>query len=238
MSAPRSRKKRTKSKAGFSLLEVLASLVVTTLLVVALTPLTTQMLATWSRGSEAASLVELQTRGLNALRDDLTYAIVWRGFGQAEDSLGFRGNETSMSFPVAAGLTESRDGLEMIAINVTNSADGRALIRRRAAIIGTSRTAFVDPVVLVSGPFRYFLRYYSESGNETAVWSDLYSLPARVSLNIVDERNRRSVVSVQLPVLASISSACLADAHLPNCPIPPPPEQIYDPSQGYPMPGQ
>ena len=234
MSTRQTKKKQT--KAGFSLLEVLASLVVTTLLVVALTPLTTQMLATWSRGSEVVSIVELQTRGLNVLRDDLTYAVVWGGFGRQEDSLGFRGNETSMTFPIASGLTETRNGVEMISIDVTNSADGRALIRRRAPIIGTTRAAFTDPVVLVSGPFRYFLRYYAENGNEAAVWTDLSSLPTRVALNIVDERNRLSVVSVQLPVFASISSACVADTSLPNCPLAPPP--TYDPSQGYVIPGQ
>ena len=139
-----------------------------------------------------------------------------------------------MSFPIASGLSEARNGLEMISIDVTNSADGRALIRRRAAIVGTSRTAFADPIVLFSGPYRYFLRYYSESGNEAAVWSDPYSLPTRIALNIIDERNRVSVVSVQIPVLASVSSACVVNASLANCPISPPQQ---DPT-GYVIPGQ
>jgi prepilin-type N-terminal cleavage/methylation domain-containing protein len=216
------------SKAGFSLLEVLASLVVTSLLIMALTPFVTMMLATWSRGSEVASMVELQMRGLGVLRDDLSYAIVWRGFGRPEDFLAFRGSETSMSFPAASGLGDGRDGLEMISIDVTNSANGRALIRRRAAVIGTTRTAFADPVILFSGPYKYFLRYYSQDGDEMSAWADPYSLPARVVLNIVDEGNRLSVYSIQLPLVASISSACLANANLPNCPIQPQPSQADD----------
>ena len=223
MSRSSSNKRHSASKAGFSLLEVLASLVVTILLIVALSPLVTKMLATWFRGSEVVSMVELQIRGLGVLRDDLTYAIVWRGFGRTEDFLAFSGNETSMSFPAASGLSNGRDGLEMISIDVTNSADGRALIRRRATIVGTTRTAFTDPVILFSGPYKYFLRYYSQSGDEATVWTDPYNLPARAVLNIVDERNRFSVYSIQLPLVASISSACIANANLPNCPIPPPP---------------
>jgi hypothetical protein len=227
-SASRLKRKLGAGEAGFSLLEVLASLVVTSLLIMALSPLVSKMLATWFRGSEVASMVELQTRGLGVLRDDLTYAIVWRGFGRTEDFLVFRGNETSMSFPAASGLGDARDGLEMISIDVTNSADGRALIRRRATVIGTTRTAFADPVVLFSGPYKYFLRYYSQDGDEMSVWADPYSLPARVALNIIDERHRSSVYSIQLPLVASISSACLANANLPNCPIQPPPSQADD----------
>ena len=236
MSMRRSKKKRS-ARAGFSLLEVLASLVVTTLLVVALTPLTTQMLATWALGTEAVSMVELQARGLNVLRDDLIYAVVWGQHGRPEDSLGFRGNETSMSFPVASGLSEGRDGIEMVSIDVASSADGRALIRRRAAIVGARRTAFTDPVVLFSGSYRYFLRYYSEDGHEAAIWSDPSSLPARIAVNIVDERNRRSAISFQLPVFASAASACLVDTSLFGCPISPP-QPVIDPALGYPMPGQ
>jgi hypothetical protein len=218
--ASRPERKPGTSKAGFSLLEVLASLVVTVLLIVLLSPLVAQMLATWFRGSEVANMVELRTRGIGVLRDDLSHAIVWGGFGRTEESLAFRGNETSMSFPAASGLTNARDGLEMISVTVTNSADGRALIRRRAPVIGTIRTAFADPVVLFSGPYKYFLKYHSQNSDGMAVWEDPYNLPARVELNIVDEHNRSSVHSIQLPLLASISSACLANADLPNCPLP------------------
>ena len=57
-----SAQRKSSPEAGFSLIEVLAALVVTTLLVLALTPLVGQMLATWSRGSEASRAVELESR--------------------------------------------------------------------------------------------------------------------------------------------------------------------------------
>ena len=226
VSTPCLKKPPAASRAGFSLLEVIASLVITTLLIVALTPLVNQMLATWSRGSEIVSMVELQRRGLGVLRDDLTYAVAWRGFGRTDEYLAFRGNETSMSFPAVSGLGHGRDGLEMISIEVTNSAGGRALIRRRAAIIGSTRTAFADPVVIYSGPYKYFFRYYSQDGDEKAVWADPYSLPARVVLNIVNERDRYAVLSIPLPLVTSISSACFVTANLPSCPIRPQQSQV------------
>jgi hypothetical protein len=214
--------------AGFSLLEVLAALVVTTLLILALTPLVSVMLTTWVRGSDVAGIVELRVRGVGVLRDDLRHAIIWAGFGRTENLPAFRGNETSMSFPAVSGLAEGQDGIEMISIDVASSTDGRALIRRRAPVIGTTYAAFTDPIVLFSGPFKYFLGYYSSDGSEQSEWHDPLSLPSRVVLNIVDGRGRSSSVAVTLPVLTSISAACLASAHLPGCPVlskPEPPKE-------------
>ena len=67
---------RPLAKAGFSLIEVLATLLVTMLLVLTLTPFVSQMLRTWARGGEVANLVELKTRGLGRLREDLRHALV------------------------------------------------------------------------------------------------------------------------------------------------------------------
>ncbi|MBO0758208.1 MAG: hypothetical protein J2P54_20355, partial [Bradyrhizobiaceae bacterium] len=57
--------------------EVLTALIIATLLFLALTPFVGQMLAMWARAEEAASVVELKTRGLGRLRDDLRHAIVF-----------------------------------------------------------------------------------------------------------------------------------------------------------------
>jgi hypothetical protein len=207
------------SEAGFSLLEVLAALVVTLLLMLALMPFVQQTLATWSRGSEVAGIVEFRSRGLGLLRRDLRHAVVWRGFGRMEDLLTFRGSETSMSFLAASEFGDSR--LEMITIDVSNRSEGRALVRRRAPVIGTARSGFTDPVILLSGTYKYYMRYYSVDGVEASVWNDPFNLPARVVLSIADDRGGLPIVSVQLPLLASISAACLATSKLPNCPVNP-----------------
>jgi Prokaryotic N-terminal methylation motif len=218
-SAQNQPKSQPKSKtAGFSLLEVMAALVVTTLLIMALTPLVTQMLATWSRGSNVAWMVEFRVNGLGVLRDDLRHAIVWTGFGRFDNLLVFRGNETSMSFPAISGVGPNSDGLHMVSIDVTNSADGQAIIRRRAPIIGTTYAAFGDPVVLFSGPNRYFFSYYSRDGDQKPIWTDPINYPARIALNILDRRGRVSSVSIEIPIMASISAACVDNASLPGCP--------------------
>jgi hypothetical protein len=211
-------RKNSSSTAGFSLLEVLAALVLTTLLIVALTPLVTQMLSTWSRGSDVAGTVEFRVSGLRVLRDDLRHAVVWTGYGRFENLLVFRGNETSMSFPAISDLQRDSGGLQMLSIEVASSADGQAIIRKRAPIIGSTYGPFGNPVILLSGSNRYFFSYYSRDSGPTSVWADPLSFPARVALNVIDRRGRLSSAPIQIPILASVSAACVASTNLPGCP--------------------
>jgi len=208
------------AKAGFSLIEVLAALLVTMLLVLTFTPFVSQMWATWDHGAEVANLVELKTRGIGRLRQDLRHAIVWTSVGQMQDQPAFEGDETSMSFPVVAGLGRSGTGIEYLSFRVANGINGRALVRRRAPIFGSTFGEFVDPVVLVSGPFRYVFRFYARDGAQIPVWNKArMELPARVELDIVDGNGGRVLhLPVVLPTFASLSAGCIAGQGGSGCP--------------------
>jgi hypothetical protein len=208
------------AEAGFSLIEVLATLMVTVLLVLSLTPFVGQMLATWTRGGEVASLVELKTRGLDLLRRDLRHAIVWTGYGLTQDMAVFEGDETSMSFPVVAGLGPAGIGIEYLSFTVGTSVDGRALVRRRASVIGSGYGSFVDPVVLLSGPFRYVFRYYTREGEAVPVWAkNRMDLPARIELAVADRNGRQLFkLPISIPTFASMSAGCMAGIVGQGCP--------------------
>jgi general secretion pathway protein J len=212
--------KPTSTKAGFSLVEVLAALLVTMLLVLTFTPFVSQMLATWSRGAEVANLVELKTRGLSRLREDLRHAIVLTGYGQVEELASFQGDESSMGFPVAA-LGSNEEGIEYLSFTVGVGVNGRALVRRRAPVIGSSYGSFVDPVILMTGPYRYVFRYFSRQGEEVTVWGKgRLDLPGRIELNVVDNNGRLLLgLPLAIPTFATMSAGCLAIASLQGCPI-------------------
>lgn len=199
---------------------MLAALVVTMLLVLTLTPFVREMLATWERGAEAANLVEIETRGLGRLREDLRHAIVWTGYGQTEDLAAFQGDETSMSFPVVAGLGPVETGIEYLSFTVRTSINGQALVRRRAPIIGSSYGDFTDPVVLFSGPFRYVFKYYSRGGEETPVWNkSRFDLPGRIELYVADRNGQLLLnIPIAIPTLASLSAGCVGGSALQGCP--------------------
>jgi general secretion pathway protein J len=210
----------TSAEAGFSLIEVLAALLVTMLLVLTLTPFASQMLATWARGGEAANTVELKTRGLSRLREDLHHAIVLTGYGQTQDLAAFQGDETSMSFPVVAELDPTGMGIEYLYYTVGTSINGRALVRRRAPVIGSTYGSFADPVVLLSGPFRYVFRYYSREGEEAPVWSkSRFDLPGHIELDIADRNGVQLLgIPIAISTFASLSAACFASSNLQGCP--------------------
>jgi hypothetical protein len=200
---------------------VLAALVVTMLLVLAFTPFAGQMLATLARGTDVARLVDLKTRGLGSLREDLRHAIVWTGFGEMDKLATFRGAETWMSFAVASNRGAGASGLEMLSITVDSTSDGRALVRRRAPLLGTTFGSFQDPVVLFSGPFRYVFRYYARDGRELPVWENRIELPARIKLMIAGPKGAVFAAPLELPTFASLSAGCLVSANLPGCPVQP-----------------
>ena len=207
------------------------------LLVIALTPLVTQMLATWARGSDVAGIVEFRVNGLGVLRDDLRRAIVWTGYGRLENLLVFRGDETSFTFPSVSGHSSDFDGLQMISVRISSSVDGQAIIRTRAPIIGTTYTPLTDPIVLLSGSDKYFFSYYGRGGEQRAVWTDPLEYPARVVLNILNSRDRLSAIPIEIPILASASAACLGNVNLPGCPSTFQPAQDDDPLKSA-IPGQ
>jgi general secretion pathway protein J len=209
--------RQTNRRSGFSMLEALAALIMTTFLFLALTPFVSQMLATWARGGEAANLVELKSRGLGQLRDDLRHAIVWTDFGKIQDLAAFRGDETSMYFPVVAGLGPNANGVEYLSFTVNNTIGGSALVRRRAAVIGSTYGTFVDPVVLVSGHFKYTFKYFSRGGEESPVWTvDRFDLPGRVELQIVDRDRLLFSVPIMISTFGSLSAACFV-SNLQGC---------------------
>jgi hypothetical protein len=206
------------ARAGFSLVEVLASLIVTALIVVVLAPIVRQLLMTWDRGSEVARAVEMKTRGLGLLRDDIRNAIVWTTAGQPENSTTFRGNTTSLRFPAIANVGSGRREIEMLAVTVDPSPDGYALVRRRATLNGLAYGPFTDPIVLLSGPFKFVFRYKSRSGDETAVWSDAADIPGSVALTILDQRGPIFKAPIEFPLFASLPAGCIVVRDPLECP--------------------
>lgn len=205
-------------RAGFSLAEVLAALFLTTLLVVTLTPFASQVLLTWGRGSDVSRFVEITTRGFNVIRGDLRQTIVWNGFGATENLHVFRGDQTSLVFPAATGLGRGRNGLELISLKVEDSAEGRALVRRRAQLVGTAHTSFTDPAVLIAGPFSFALSYYDETGKPRPTWTFRGRLPSRVAIRITSAKNPEYNGTFSFPLFANASAGCFANNSFDGCP--------------------
>jgi prepilin-type N-terminal cleavage/methylation domain-containing protein len=207
-----------RSSPGFSLIEVLAALAVTGLIVIGVTPIIRQMLMTWSRGSEIARLVELKTRGLGRLREDARHIVLWNSSNLPDNQASFAGSSSSLHFPAAVKNSFGHRGVELVSIRVDAVADGYALVRRHAALTNSGQFELRDPVTLFSGRFRYFFRYKSRSGEESEIWSNTLDVPASIRLTIRDERGAIFRTPLEFPIYASMSSGCIAISTLPGCP--------------------
>jgi prepilin-type N-terminal cleavage/methylation domain-containing protein len=202
--------------AGFSLVEVMAALVVMCLLMVALTPFVNQLLSTWARAGTIGGMVDMTSRGIGQLRKDLRHAVP---LAERPGVMAFRGDELHFEFPAATGLGTGRDGVEMIAISA-EQLEGKqlALVRRRSGHVTTeSGAALKDPVVLFSGNLQYIFRYIAQDGTRQSTWSDRPDLPVRIELNILDGRDPL-LPAIELPLYADMSVVCLLQRGAPGCP--------------------
>ena len=209
------RPEKPNRNAGFSLIEVMAALVVTCLLMMALTPFVNQLLSTWARGSLLGDIVDMTSRGIGQVRKDLRRAVP---LAARTGVIAFRGDELHFEFPAATGLGTGRGGVEMIAISA-EQLEGKevGIVRRRSGPITTESDAeFKDPVVLFSGNLQYIFRYIAQDGTPHSTWSDRSDLPVRIEVNILDGRDP-VLPALELPLYADMSVACLIPG-APGCP--------------------
>jgi len=202
--------------AGFSLIEVMAALVVTCLLMMALAPFVNQLLSTWARGSLIGAIVDMTSRGIGQLRKDLRHAVP---LAARPGVVAFRGDELHFEFPAATGLGTGRGGVEMIAISAEQlGGKEMGIVRRRSGHITTESGAeFKDPVVLFSGNFQYIFRYVTQDGTRQSTWSDRPDLPVRIEVNILDGRDL-VLPALKLPLYADMSVVCLLQPGAVGCP--------------------
>jgi prepilin-type N-terminal cleavage/methylation domain-containing protein len=235
----------SRNNAGFSLVEVMAALVVTCLLMAGLAPFVNQLLLTWARAGTIGVIVDMTSRGIGQLRKDLRHAVP---LAARPGVIAFRGDELHFEFPAATGLGAGRGGVEMIAISAEPLEGNQlALVRRRSGHVTTDSGAeFKDPVVLFSGNLHYIFRYIAEDGTRQSTWSDRPDLPVRIEVNIRDGRDP-VLPALELPLYADISVACLipgasgcarAPATAPRASVAVPPgkplqqqQQLHQPSQ-------
>ena len=202
--------------AGFSLIEVMAALVVTCLLMMGFTPFVNQLLSTWERGSTIGVVVDMTSRGIGQLRKDLRHAVPLAG---RSGMVAFRGDELYFEFPAATGFGTGRGGVEMIAISAEQLGGGKmALVRRHSGHVPTESGAeFKDPVVLFSGNLQYIFRYIAQDGTQHSTWNDHPDLPVRIEVDILEGREP-VLPTLELPLYADMSVVCLLQPGAPGCP--------------------
>lgn len=201
-------------RAGFSLIEVLAALAITVLLVVTFAPFASQLVTTWGRGARTAELVDMLARANDRIERDLLATVPMTVTRGETTSMLFRGGPGHVLFASATGFGPGRGGLELVSIGIEpDGPDATALVRRRAPLrdAALAPTGFKDPVTLVAGPYRYRFGFVAADGTRVEEWQGRPDMPARVELSIVAGDTLLLPAPLSYFIPADLSAACITD---------------------------
>jgi general secretion pathway protein J len=181
-------------EAGFSLIEAMATLALTAVIILALSSVSGQWLPNWRRGFVDLQRADLLGAGLERLVDDLSAAeYVTRSAG-AEAPL-FEGDPSSVMFVRSAVGPDAYPHLEVVRLAEIKEERGLAMVRTRsrfspiaAPLPGAQQQAiaFGDPVTLIRAPFHVTFSYAGQDRVWLPSWKDRKKLPDAVRISVRD----------------------------------------------------
>lgn len=224
-------------EAGFTLIEALAALAITGVVLTMLATITAQWLPAWSRGSERVQRAEMLGLALARIGEDLA-AAEFVPAGRASKGPLFVGEELTATFVRTAVGPNAGRGLELVRIGEIVNGNALAVVRSRlpfapmAPGAGDPTSArLADPVVLLPAPYRLAFAYTDRNLNWTPRWQASERLPYAVRITIRDTSRRGAAVlssTVRIRIDAA-AGACPDNDH--DCANGAAPEAAREPSR-------
>jgi general secretion pathway protein J len=181
-------RRKRRSEAGFTLIEVLMATLLMTVILGALATVTAQWLPNWNRGIVRVQRAERLAIGLDRIAADLSVAEMIPVNADAKAPL-FEGTELSVTFVRTAVGPNTRPGLEIIRLIEKADAQGLALVRERTPFTPMPTDAqirFSDQVVLIRAPFRVTFSYAGPDQVWQPVWRGQMQLPEKIRATVRD----------------------------------------------------
>jgi general secretion pathway protein J len=219
------------SVAGFSLIEALAALALTAIIILALSSVAGQWLPNWRRGFVELQRADLLGVGLERLSDDLSAAEYVTPSAGAPAPL-FEGDASSVLFVRSAIGPDAYPHLEVVRLAEIKEDRGLAMVRTRALFAPTSpggpaqAIAFGDPVTLIRAPFHISFAYAGPDRLWLLSWRDRKQLPEAVRISVRDTvANRVLSASTVARVRVTAAGAAKPQAEADAASALPAPEQ-------------
>ena len=194
-------------RAGFTLLEVLAALVVTGAVVAVVLPYAGRLATRWWVGEASVEAADGWMQALNRMGDDLAQAVPY-GIGDGDPQSAFQAGPDAIAFvrPALGG----GDGLEAVSYEIRASPAGHALVRRSRGFDPDAfgRDAGGTSATLLDGPFRFRLVEVAPDGTRRRGWSPADGMPAAVELSAAGTGPAPvPAAPVRLPIVARVPAA-------------------------------
>jgi general secretion pathway protein J len=188
---------------GFTLIEALAALALTGLVLAGLATITAQWLPNWNRGFDRIQQSELIGISMQRIAADLAAAEYVPPNRDREKPL-FDGSALSVTFVRTALGPNAGVGLDVVRIGETTDQGRLVTMRSRAAFAPLSPSEqinFSDPVILLRQPFRLSFAYAGPDRVFRDSWRDADKLPVAIMLTVRDATSKRILsVSTVTPV--------------------------------------
>ncbi len=219
-------RKSRSAQHGFTLLEILAGLVIASVIIVTTTTLIRNVVFHFDRGVRSVNVAERLTLAVQRLAADFSSARFVLRATETGAAFAFIGEPAKIVFVAAGGIASGPQGEELVALSVETVGAGTRLVRRRAAWPGPG-TRFEDltlrdSVDMIEGDFDIAFAFGRAAPNGSLVWSDSWdgqgSLPRFVRLILRD----RATGTEPLPravfvIRADAPRACAEPDAIPTC---------------------
>ena len=189
------RRRLCEAAPGFTLIEVLATLAIAAVVIVATAALIHSVAFNFDRGARSVSNADHLLLAIERLAADFASA---RQVRQTVDGpnaqVAFVGEPTQVKFVAAGGAAAGLQGEEVVSLTVEQTDGVGYLVRRRAKWLGP-RTSFAsiplhDPVRLLEGRIDIAFAYGSVAADGKVTWSESWNgqplLPRLVRLTVRD----------------------------------------------------
>lgn len=212
------------SSAGFSLVEALVAMALMGMILAALATVTAQWLPNWNRGLAQLQRNEQIALGIERMVADLA-AAEFITVNRDTPQPWFDGATHAVTFVRIGVGPQAGPGLEIV--RLAEVSDGRQplLVRTRALFAPVTPGAlrrnepnFIDPVVLLRGPYRLSFSYAGKDRVWRDTWRQQIELPRAIKLSLRDAASQKTLlVSTATPVHAEASVECIAATSLAEC---------------------
>lgn len=208
-------------RAGFTLIEVLAALAVTSALVAVVLPYAGRLATHWWVGEATVEGADGWMQAVSRLGDDLAQALPYGVGGDDRPDPAFQAGPESIAFvrPALGGA----GGLDAVTYEIRPSAAGSALVRRSRAFDPSTfgRDVGGTSATLLDGPFRLRLVEVARDGTRRRAWSPADGMPSAVELSAAatgagsGDHAPVPVAPVLMPVVAQAPAAAKAGGSAP-----------------------
>jgi general secretion pathway protein J len=215
----------SRADAGFTLIEALVAVLLTSVIMTALAAVTAQWMPGWERGIRRLQRIDTLAAGFDRLVGDIAAAEIVSTQGDKAPPL-FDGRELSVVFVRPTLNPNSTGGLEIVRLAQTSDDRGPVLVRSTTPFAPDAAHAgdadaitFANPVAMLRGPYSISFSY----AGVDRIWHDTWRrqpiLPRTVRVRLRDLATMTTLaISTTTPIYAEVSPACVLAATTTQCP--------------------